>query len=184
MSHQVPFPRRQKMKSNSPKREEWLMVTSLWQWEQRMCPGRVGLSKGICLVVKWEQELARCLGYETNAMNLASEPHAAGETERELSGELENRSQPCDVWLDQHQFKDIWERCPESCERSMGAGKKKVHKGTLFPIPKTGGWDAQLAQCPTRADEMRLGQDSLQFSYTWPTCASRGFLELFCSVVL
>lgn len=72
--------------------------------------------------------------------------------------------------------RELWKEC--------GSRKKKVHKGALFPIPKTGGWDAQLAQCPTRADEMRLGQDSLQFSYTWPTCASRGFLELFCSVVL
>lgn len=183
MSHQVPFPRRQKMKSNSPKGEEWLMVTSLWQWEQRMHPGRVGLSKGICLVVKWEQELARCLGYETNAMNLASEPHAAGERERaqwwtrKLEPALWCVTGPASIQGHMGALpRELWKEC--------GSRKKKVHKGALFPIPKTGGWDAQLAQCPTRADEMRLGQDSLQFSYTWPTCASRGFLELFCSVVL
>lgn len=56
------------------------MATPLWQREQRMHPGRAGLSRGICLLVKREQELARCLGYETNAMNLASKPHAAGES--------------------------------------------------------------------------------------------------------
>lgn len=56
------------------------MATPLWRREQRMHPGRAGLSRGICLVVKREQELAQCLGYETNAMNLASKPHAAGES--------------------------------------------------------------------------------------------------------
>lgn len=53
------------------------MATPLWQREQRVHPGRAGLSRGICLVVKSEQKLAQCLGYETNAMNLASKPHAA-----------------------------------------------------------------------------------------------------------
>lgn len=106
---------------------------------------RVELSKGICLVVKKEQELARCLGYETNAVDLASKPHAAGE----LGSELENWSQQCDVCLDQHQFKDIREGCPENCERSVGAEREKNptgHKGALFLILKTGGCAAQLSQ--------------------------------------
>ena len=56
------------------------MAISLWQRKQRMHPVMVELSKGICLVVKKEQELARCLGYETNAADLASKPRAAGES--------------------------------------------------------------------------------------------------------
>lgn len=186
MSHQVPFPRRQKMKSNSPKGEEWLMVTSLWQWEQRMHPGRVGLSKGICLVVKWEQELARCLGYETNAMNLASEPHAAGERER---AQWWTRKPEPALWcvtgpasIQGHMGalpRELWKECgsrkKKSTQRCLVPHSKNWRVGcTASSVPNTGRWD-----------EARPGQSPIQLHMA--DLCIQGLLRTFlfrCSVMV
>lgn len=106
---------------------------------------------------------------------------------RELSGELENRSQQCDVWLDQHQFKDIREGCPENCERSVGAEreKKPTHRTQRGLVPHSKnrrvGCTASSGLTIGRWDEARPGQSQIQLNMAY-LCIQE-HLRLFCSIV-
>lgn len=96
------------------------------------------------LIVKREHALTRYLGQETNAMNLASNLRAAGESSE--TNWKTGASRVMCGWTSinsgtygsvaQRAVKGVWEQ-----------EKKKYTKGGLFLVPKKGGgWNVQLTQ--------------------------------------